>query len=208
MMLLLALLLITTCSQSAEVAFADGDPASDALLFENVFYPYSPSVSRKLVETLNGETAAARRGGFPIKVALIASTGDLGAIPIMFGKPATYAGFLDEEIRSAPHKLLLVVMPGGYGVSTLSRPARAAGTRLAKPASGRSDDLARAAIAAVPKLAAAAGHPLGRIRPQPAVKHDSGWKPPTAAILALAAIIIAGAIIVIRQRRARRGGTE
>ena len=30
------------------VAFADGDPASDVLLGDNVFYPYSPAVPRSV----------------------------------------------------------------------------------------------------------------------------------------------------------------
>jgi hypothetical protein len=34
-------------------ARADGDPASDVLLGENVFYPYSPPVSTSLQQTLN-----------------------------------------------------------------------------------------------------------------------------------------------------------
>src|SRR5438105_1386416 len=59
-------------------AIADGDPASDVLLGENVFYPYSPPVSASLQKSLNATTAAAKRSGFPIKVALIASPVDLG----------------------------------------------------------------------------------------------------------------------------------
>ena len=42
-------------------ALSDGDPASDVLLAQRVFYPYSPSVSAGLQKTLNAETAAASR---------------------------------------------------------------------------------------------------------------------------------------------------
>jgi hypothetical protein len=77
---------------------ADGDPASDVLIGENVYYPYSPAVSTSLQKRLNAETAAAARARFPIKVALIPTPADLGAIPTLFGKPQEYAHFLDQEI--------------------------------------------------------------------------------------------------------------
>ena len=157
-------------------ALADGDPASDVLLGENVFYPYSPAVSADLQRTLNGETAAASRAHFPIRVALIAAPSDLGAIPTLFGKPQQYADFLDQEISFLDIKqLLLVVMPDGYGIRQLGPAATRAVATLKRPASAKTDDLARAAILAVPKLASAAGHPdrwrLRRIR-------QSGLSPP------------------------------
>ena len=40
-------------------ALGDGDPASDVLLGQNVYYPYSPPVPRSVQATLNAETAAA-----------------------------------------------------------------------------------------------------------------------------------------------------
>jgi hypothetical protein len=207
-MLLVALLLIGCGVRFTGVALADGDPASDLLIVGDVFYPYSPAVSKNLEQRLAAETAAARAAGFTIKVALVASPSDLGAATVLFGKPETYAHFLEAEIRElAPHRLLLVVMPAGYGVSSDSRAAREAVARLDKPAGNASDDLAGAAIVAVPKLAAAAGHPLRNIRDLPAPGANtsaSTWKPPTIAILALGAIAIAGVIIIVRQRRARR----
>ena len=125
---------------------ADGDPASDVLIGENVFYPYSPAVSASLQKTLNAETAAANRAHFPLKVALIQSPVDLGAIPTLFGKPEQYAAFLDQEISFLNMKqLLLVVMPNGYGVQGLGQAATTAAASLSKPRSGQSDDLARAA---------------------------------------------------------------
>jgi hypothetical protein len=207
-MLLVALLVIGGGMRSALVALADGDPASDVLIGGDVFYPYSPAVAKDLEQRLGAETAAARAAGFTVKVALVASASDLGAVTVLFGKPETYAHFLEAEIRElAPHQLLLVVMPSGYGVSSQSRAAQEAVARLSKPAGDTSDDLARAAIVAVPNLAAAAGHPLKDFRGQPAVAAKTSatsWTPPTAAILALGAIVIAGAIIIVRQRRARR----
>jgi hypothetical protein len=202
---LLMVVLIGCGGQLAQVARADGDPASDVLLSEYVFYPYSPAVSSGLAGRLNGTTTAARAAGYPIKVALIASTNDLGAAAVLFGRPQTYAQFLGSEIREvAPYQLLLVVMPTGYGVSTSSAAAQRAVAGLAEPQGATSDDLARAAILALPKLAAAAGHPLKSIPDLPvASKSPGSWKPPTIAILVLGALLIAAAIVIVR---ARRGG--
>jgi hypothetical protein len=198
-----AVLLVTLAPASAR---ADGDPASDVLLGQNVFYPYSPAVSSGLQKTLNAETAAARRAHFPIKVALIASPVDLGAIPLLFGKPQQYAAFLEQEISFLAVKpLLLVVMPDGYGVQHLGPAATHAAATVKKPAGARSDDLARAAILAVPRLAAAAGHPIGSVS---GVSGGGGPSPVLAAVV-LAAAAIAGAAVVRRWRgsgsRYRRG---
>src|SRR5580658_2765931 len=79
-------------------ASADGDPASDVLLIANVFYPYQETVSNNLIAALNLTTARAHTAKFPIRVAIIATPADLGAIPELFGKPQQYANFLDREI--------------------------------------------------------------------------------------------------------------
>ena len=116
-------------------ALADGDPASDVLIGENVYYPYSPAVSTSLQRRLNRETAAAARAHFPIKVALIATPADLGAIPTLFGKPQQYAHFLEQEISFLNIKpLLLVVMPNGYGTQHLGRAATQSRASFEKPA--------------------------------------------------------------------------
>jgi hypothetical protein len=206
---LILLAVVIAAGVTASSARADGDPASDALITEEVFYPYSSTVSEGLQKTLNAETSAASRSHFPIKVALIASPADLGSVTELFGQPQKYADFLGREISYFEGKqlLLLVVMPFGYGVRGLSPPAALAAATLKKPTGNQSDDLARAAIVAVAKLAIAAGYPIKNIpvaspaHPSPA--HPSnGWTPPIAAILALAAITLAGALLAFRQRRA------
>jgi hypothetical protein len=190
---------------TAPPARADGDPASDVLIGENVFYPSTASVSPGLQSTLNAETAAASREHFPIKVALIPSRADLGSITSLFGQPQKYADFLDVEISYLHIKqLVLVVMPGGYGVSGLDRPATLAARSLTKPAGSQSNDLARAAITAVAKLASAAGHPIKNIRTATTTARGSnGWQPGIVAILACAAVAAAAAILAFRQRHPR-----
>ena len=117
------------------VARADGDPASDVLLGENVFYPYTPPTSPAIQKQLNAATAAAKRAHFPVKVALIGGPVDLGVIPSLFGKPQKYADFLDQEISFATKQPLLVVMAAGYGVEGMNakagRPPRRSPSRPA-----------------------------------------------------------------------------
>ena len=190
-------------------ALADGDPASDVLIAENVFYPFTPPVAQSLQNALNAETAAARRAHFPIKVALIASPTDLGAIPSLFAKPQRYANFLDVEISFFGGKQpLLVVMPNGYGVRGLGAAATAAAGRLPPPAGRTSDDLARAATVAVSKLAAAAGHPVPGAPGAGTGAGTGGESGGGAAVvgvgaLALVAVLMSAAVLSFRHRRAR-----
>jgi hypothetical protein len=180
------------------LAQADGDPASDVLLGENVFYPYQPPVAASIEKTLNAKAAQAKRAGFPIKVALIASPVDLGVIPDLFGKPQKYADFLDQEISFQTKQPLLVVMSTGYGVEGVSPKAVAAVGSLAKPAGKTSNDLATAAIGAVEKLAEASGHPITS-----SGSSSAGSSTALIAGLAAAAVIIALALAVVTVRRRR-----
>jgi hypothetical protein len=192
-------------------AIGDADPASDVLLGESVFYPYEPPVSAAIERTLNAETAAAARAHFPIKVALIATPVDLGAIPALFGKPQAYADFLGQEISFGGPQPLLVVMPSGYGVNALGQAATSAAARLPKPAGAQTNDLARAAIAAVPVLAAAARHPIASVHPT-----ASTTTPPTPGpspalligVLAVVAVATAAVVVVLRRRAARAGSPD
>jgi hypothetical protein len=182
-------------------ALPDGDPASDVLLAQSVFYPYSPSVAVGLQKTLNAETAEASRAHFPIKVALIDTPVDLGAIPTLFAKPQQYAAFLDEEISFAGSKQrLLVVMPNGYGVQGLGTSATGSASTLERPTGRASDDLARAAIAAVPKLAAAAGHPIASASVGAEGDERNGTTELSVGALVFVAVIASAALIWYRHR--------
>jgi hypothetical protein len=192
-------LVVLVALSMAASALADADPASDVLYGENVFYPYSPPVSASLEKALNAETAAAHRARFPIKVALIGSPDDLGAVPSFFGKPQTYAKFLDQEISYQTKQPLLVVMAAGYGTQGLPRPVAAIAASLPKLAGARSDDLAQAAIVAVQRLAVAAGHPFRPPAP-PSGAAGTSSSLPAAAILAAVALATAATIIAVRRR--------
>jgi hypothetical protein len=200
--LLVALLLVLALAPAG--ALGDGDPASDVLLGENVFYPYTPAVPAAIQRTLNAETAAAVKNRYPIKVALIASPIDLGVIPDLFGKPQKYAAFLDQEISFQTKQRLLVVMSTGYGVQGLTGAGAAAISRLAKPAGKTSSDLAQAAIAAVSRISSAAGHPIAGVPGVSGASGHSGGNStlPVLAGLAAAAVLVAAALIVLRRRQA------
>jgi hypothetical protein len=197
----IALLLTTAVLMLPSLAAADGDPASDTLLGLNVFYPYSPPVAPAVKLQLDRQAAAAKRAGFPIKVALIAGPTDLGAIPSLFGKPQAYAKFLDQEISFRGAQPLLVVMPAGYGVQGVTGPARLAVSGLPKPAGKTSTDLARAAQTAVAKLVSASGHSVKRTKSTGGDGGSGGGTTVLLIVLVLAAIAVSTALIVLRMRR-------
>jgi hypothetical protein len=201
----IAACVVVACMATAPAtAVADGDPASDVLLGQNVFYPYSPPTPNSVQRSLNAETAAAAKAGFPIKVALIAAPTDLGVIPGLFNKPQKYADFLDQEISFQKTQLLLVVMPAGYGTKGLPKAAATAAATLAKPTGRTSEALANAALAAVPKLAAAAGHPIKADSPAGAGSSGGGsntGRTILLIVLILAVVATAGALVAVRRRR-------
>ncbi len=201
--LIVAATVLVALLGTTAAALADGDPASDVLLGESVFYPYSPPTSASIQKTLNAAAAAAKRSGLPLKVALIGSPVDLGVIPDLFGKPQKYAKFLDQEISFRTKQPLLVVMAAGYGSEGLNPAATRAVASLAKPAGTEPDDLATAATAAVGKLAAASGHPIAGV---PAVGSPSGSSSSSTTVivivLAAAAVLTAVALVVLRRRQA------
>jgi hypothetical protein len=96
-------------------------------------------------------------GGGRVKVALIFSAEDLGAIPSLFGQPDEYARFLGVELGLWYGGPLLVVMPAGFGFYDGGRPTAAAERALHSltPRRGSPDEFAHDATAALQLLAAA-----------------------------------------------------
>ena len=184
-------------------ARADGDPASDVLLGTDVFYPFEP-VSHALTVKLSGEVAEAKRLKAPIKVALIPTAVDLGTITALFGQPQDYAKFLAQEISFISKSPLLIVMPDGYGTNGMPPGAGAAVKALPKPTGSSADDLARAAIAAVPKILAAEGHPIAGA-PITDASAGTGSSGSTILIVGLSvAALLAAAGIVAARRQSQR----
>lgn len=140
----------------APASRADGDPASDTLLEQNVYFPYSApaqSTAAALQQAVDGVYAHGAR----VKVALIYNQTDLGAIPSLFGRPTDYAHFLGIELGLWYVGPLLVVMPAGFGVYDGGRSTAAedAVLRSLRVDATSPDGLTRSATTAVQRLAAA-----------------------------------------------------
>lgn len=145
---------VVTCMVTAGFALADGDPASDFLVNENVYLP-NGAPSQAAAASLARQVASVYAAGDRIKVAVVATRSDLGAIPSLFGKATDYATFLGEELDGVYVGPLLVVMPSGYGIYDGGRSVAAEQSvlqRLPMPASPRPDELVAAATTAVTEM--------------------------------------------------------
>jgi hypothetical protein len=156
---LLAAAVIALAAVSA--ALADGDPASDYLLSQASFLsPYDgkiPTAQQKRIEAM---LQSAKQQGFPLKLAVISTPYDLGAVPILYKKPQTYAKFLAQEDYYFWKDELLVVMPNGYGLYKLKNlppEDKAVLAKLPKFNTANGPALADAAERAITALAARRG---------------------------------------------------
>jgi hypothetical protein len=197
-------------------AVADGDPASDVLLAQDVYYPYAPKVSKPLTAALDGLLKRVRASGYPMKVALIEAPSDLGAYPALFGDVQSYANLLSKEIayNTKPH--LVVVMPTGFGGNNLGAKVDSALAGIRVDQAAQSDGLAQAALVAVARLATANGHatpvPPEARSALAASKASSNRSTPSLLIyggpVLLALIAVGGLIWVGRRRERAPGGTD
>jgi hypothetical protein len=133
-------------------AAANGDPPSDVLPIEDVYFPVTPPTSEGVAGALLELCKRVRADGWPIKVAIVATDTDLGDVPQYLVNPQGYANFLAQEI-GGPR--LLVVMPLGFGGQKLGPGAGALPQQQVQPGDDR---LERRALDAVAQLAAADGH--------------------------------------------------
>jgi hypothetical protein len=161
-------------------ARADGDPASDILLYQDAYLPYGQVLPARIQANVQQVAANANAAGFPLRVAVLGSENDMGAVVAMYGKPQQYARFLHGEFVSGPGAYrrhaasaararsgaagrasaaaLLVVMPNGYGVAG-PVPAGARQAIEATRIDARDGlSLGEAAVKGVAKLAQQSGH--------------------------------------------------
>src|SRR5262249_41400019 len=140
---------------------ADGDPARDLLLSQASYLsPYDGHISSSQQKRIEALLQSATKQGFPLKAAVIVTRYDLGAVPILYRKPQTYAKFLAQEDFYFWKDELLVVMPNGYGLYKLKGlPAqdKAVLAKLPKFDTTNGPALANAAERAVVALAARRG---------------------------------------------------
>jgi hypothetical protein len=182
-------------------AQADGDPASDVLLLQDAYLPYAPGVPGPLARTITTLLKTTRKAGFPLKVAIISDTKDLGAVPQFFGKPQSYAPFLQSEIAFNSKKPLLVVMPTGYGAAALPPGSEAGLQGLDPPKSAGGEDLGRSAVAAIVKLSAAAGHPVPAPKVPTAGGGGGGGTSPLIVFGVPVALLALGGVLAALRRR-------
>jgi hypothetical protein len=186
------------------LARADGDPASDALITSQVFYPYYSNAPKASLVELTGTVAAANKRGYPIRVAVITSPYDLGSVSALWGKPQPYARFLSLELSFAYKRRLLVVSPRGYGYVDRTKPvpAKLALVRTVPIGKG-TDGLLQTADRAVRILAAKDGVAL------PAVHVGTGSSSSSDTIVigiaaAVCALLVVAGEFARRSRRRRR----
>jgi hypothetical protein len=200
-------------------ARADGDPASDYLIGQNVFLGYDAKIPAAVESKLVAAVASANKNGFPVKVALVWSRYDMGSVPELFDRPQDYARFLDLEDsqcwwggqcgsgRFKTTTRLVVVMPNGLGFAQWKHSPKAgyrtlSGIKVTPTAAG----LAGAATAAVVRLAAAAGVKVStRGGRGVAAGASGGGTNSVEIIVAVVAALLIGvaARLVIRRRAAR-----
>jgi hypothetical protein len=154
----LAAALLLVLAGAVPSARADGDPASDLLISQNLFVGFDSGISVRQQQQLADLLRSAPSSGFPIRVAIIATRNDLGAVTGLWHRPESYARFLGTELSFAYKQRLLVVMPNGFGFNWPGHSTESAYRLLAGvPISPGGYGLVQAGAAAVKQLAAAAG---------------------------------------------------
>jgi hypothetical protein len=190
--------IVTACT-AAPLVRADGDPASDYLYTQQVFIPFDIKAPVAAQGELHRTIAGANRAGFAIRVAIIGSAYDLGAVPSLWKKPQTYARFLGEELVFLYKQRLLVVMPNGFGFfwkghDVSKEEATLAKVEIAPGGAG----LVAAAHDAVVRLAAAAGVEAAPAQPPKSTASRD------RLIIVLGSIAIVAAAFLARRLLGRR----
>lgn len=150
--------MVAALGPRAGLARADGDPASDVLVSQNLFLPEDAGLSQRQQAQLGLLLAQTQQRGYPLRVAVIASATDLGAVTALWRHPAAYAQYLGVELSFVYKGHLLIVMPSGFGLydhggSIAHDAAALAGVQIPPGAGG----LGPAALTAIRRLAAASG---------------------------------------------------
>ena len=154
-----AVLALALAALAPGVARADGDPASDVLYTQGVFVPQDAGAPPADITRLAALVRESRRAGYPVKVAVVASSYDLGSVTALWRRPQTYAHFLGVELSLLYRGRLLTVMPNGLGVYHHGQPVTRE-TAVLRGVEVDRGNLVATAATAVQRLAAADGHRL------------------------------------------------
>ena len=183
---------------AAPLARANGDPASDILLTEPVYFPIDATLSDSDREALLKTIDEADKRGYKIRVALIPFTSDLGTAVSLWRHPQDYSEFLGKELAFVYRNRLLIVQPSGFGFYNQGKPVAKEQRVLAKIPVGKTPaEQTRSADAAVRALAAADGVKLPVAKTKSTATRDR-------LIIVLAGLVIL-LIIFVPGRWLRRG---
>ncbi len=195
--MLATLALVLTCAASP--ARADGDPASDYLIEQQLFLPIDGRISAQAQNQLAQTVRDATERGFPIRVAVISSPYDLGSVTALWRKPGPYARFLSAEITYFYKGRLLVVMPNGLGFAYPKHGRADEQALLARiPITRTPTGLAQAATRAVAELAAAHGVRLDEEESRRSAIRD------VLIAVGLALLVLPTAAVLLFRRGGRR----
>jgi hypothetical protein len=181
-------------------ARANGDPASDVLLTDQVFLPFEAPISKSAQDDLRKTVAEANKKGLKLRVALIAFTSDLGTATALWRHPQDYSEFLGKEIAFVYTGRLLVSMPSGFGFYNEGKSVASEKQALAKVQRGQIPTaLAESTTAAVRALAASKGITLPKPSSGSSAMHDRLIL--GAAVLAFLLVLVFPARLLRRRGR-------
>jgi hypothetical protein len=170
---LLVLCALAACA-GAGTARADGDPASDYLLGTQVFIPFDMKLPAAKQQELLSIVRDANKSGYAIRVALIGSAYDRGAVTSLWRKPRPYARFLAAEIEFIYKRRLLIVMPNGFGFNWQKHPSTKEYAVLSTiPIGSGAAGMLDSAVTAVQKLATTSGITVVRAKAPASTKSGS-----------------------------------
>jgi hypothetical protein len=198
-----ALVVLAAALMAVPAAQANGDPASDVLITQQVFIPFEAPISNSAKDELLKTVAAANERGYKIRVAVIAFTGDLGTAVSLWRHPQSYSKFLGSELAFVYRNRLLISMPSGFGFYHGRKPVLKEKAVLAKIPPGKTPTgLTESTTEAVRALAAADGVVLPKIS-----RGSSAWR--DRAIIAGVGLLVLLVLFVPARwfRRARTRAT-
>lgn len=187
-------------------AAAHGDPTSLYLHTRQVFVPTDVPFPAAKRQQLTALVAGANASGFPIRVAVVANSYELGAVQELWRQPRAYARYAAAELADeAKYRgRILVVMPNGFGFQHGQRsPAREYALLRAVPIRPGNAGLLDAASAAVRKLGAGAGVQVEPAAQLPA-KDTSNRDRVSIVVAALAGLALVGLVRQLLRRRGQR----
>jgi hypothetical protein len=197
------LVALVSAGMTASPAWADGDPASDVLAGAPLFLSGDAGFSGAQQAQLTRALARLQAEGLAVRVAVIASPGDLGSVAQLWQMPGAYARFLGEELSLIDRGTLLVVMPDGIGVARIA-PSGVTLEPVAvhPPVRG----LAAATFAALTSLVRASGHrlDLGGLGGRGGASAGGGWALGSIDLGSIIALVVGAVILAAAWRGSLR----